>query len=120
MTKMILVLALVNSLQPAPIATPSNKFAWDQDAPSLSQAQAYTYKYYLDNSPTGGSFSGVICTGTATPFNCSVPVPSMSQGTHSMTLTSSNVAGESSKSSPFVFDFVATPGTPGNIRIIGG
>lgn len=117
--KLLVVWMTIISFQPPPIATTANKFIWDQDAPGLTDAQAYTYKYYIDNSPTGGSFNNVICSGTTAPFTCSVQVPSMSQGTHSMTLTAGNVAGESSKSSPFVFAFVGTPGTPGNIRIGG-
>jgi hypothetical protein len=98
-------------------ATGNNKFAWDQSAPLLSDAQAYTYKYYPDGSTTAVTFVGVTCTGTASPFQCEVPIPAFTPGNHTIQLTATNIAGESAKSSPFAFTFVVTPATPANIRI---
>lgn len=104
--------------QQPPIGTATQRFAWDQEAPTLADAQAYTYKYYPDSSTTGIAFTGVTCSGTASPFTCSAPIPAFTPGNHTITITASNVAGESAKSNPFAFNFVVTPGVPNNIRII--
>lgn len=101
-------------------ASSNQKFAFDISAPTLVDAQGYTYKYYPDNSPTGIPFVGVVCAGTTSPFTCNVSIPAFTPGNHSIQLTASNVAGESLKSSPFVFVFVVTPSIPFNIRIISG
>lgn len=125
MKKILLALALAISsvviiAQQPPIGTATQKFAWDQDAPTLADAQAYTYKYYPDGSATGVTFAVVTCSGAATPFTCSAPIPAFTPGNHTITLTASNIAGESAKSNPFGFSFVVTPGVPNNIRIISG
>ena len=118
MKKILLVpsILLITSLLYAQ-AIPTSKFAWDQSAPDLTTVQAYTYKHYDDNSATGVAFVGVTCTGTASPFTCVVNIPAYTPGNHSITLSASNVAGESVKSAPFAFVFVVTPGSPANIRI---
>ncbi len=93
------------------------KFAWDQAAPDLASAQAYTYKHYDDGATTGVAFTAVTCTGTQSPFQCEVLIPAYAPGSHSITMTAGNVAGESVKSAPFVFTFVVTPGAPAGIHI---
>ena len=101
-----------------PVAGPKSSFVFNQAAPLLTDAQGYTYRYYLDN---GGAltFVNVTCTGTATPWTCQVLVPSMTQGSHSITLTATSAAGESPQSVPFAFAFVANPPTaPTSIRVI--
>lgn len=113
-----LLLPTVISAQPQ---TGSNqRFAWDQSAPTLTDAQSYVYKYYPDASTAGVAFSNVVCSGSASPFTCSVLIPAFTPGNHSITLTASNAAGESAQSSPFAFVFVVTPSVPSNIRIISG
>ena len=104
--------------QQPPPATATQKFAWDQDAPTLADAQGYTYKYYPDGSATGVTFQNVTCTGATSPFVCSAPIPAFTPGNHTITVTAGNIAGESAKSSPFAFNFVVTPGVPNNIRIV--
>lgn len=96
---------------------PGQKFFWGQPAPDLATAQAYTYKHYDDGAVTGTAFTGVVCSGTASPFNCEVLIPAYTPGNHSITITATNIAGESPKSSPFAFTFVVTPGTPVGIGI---
>lgn len=93
-------------------------FAWNQTAPVLADAQAYTYKYYPDGSSTGVTFTGVVCTGTTSPFTCTAAIPAFTPGNHSITLTAANAAGESVQSAPFAFRFVVTPGTPSGLRIV--
>ena len=121
MRKALLTLAIVSITATlyaqAPIGIPTSKFAWDQSAPVLADAQAYTYKYYPDNAATGVTFTGVTCTGTVSPFQCEVNIPAFTPGSHSVTFTATNAAGESAKSSPFAFAFVVTPAIPSNIRI---
>lgn len=93
------------------------KFAWDIAAPDLVSAQGYTYKFYADGATTGTPFVGVVCSGTAAPFQCEVTIPAFTPGNHTLTVTATNVAGESPKSTPFVFTFVVTPASPANIHI---
>lgn len=102
---------------PPPQATVNNRFEWDQVAPSVNEAALYVFKYYLDNGTVGVTFASVSCVGTLSPFLCSVSVPNMNQGAHTIQLTASNTAGESPKSAPFAFAFVVQPGAPANIRI---
>lgn len=101
-------------------AIPTSKLGWDQDAPTLSDAQAYTYKYYADGSSTGAVLSNVTCTGSTSPFVCTAPFPAFTPGNHSIKLTASNLAGESSSSLPLDFTFIVTPSVPRGLRIIGG
>lgn len=117
MKRICLVLLLLAAPAAAQQGSSNQKFSWDQSAPTLVDAQAYTYKYYPDSAPVGIVFTGVICAGTASPFVCSVNIPAFTPGNHSIQLTASNLAGESTKSSPFAFVFVVTPSVPANIRI---
>lgn len=118
MKKLLLAFLLFASVASAqPPASSNQRFSFDEAAPTLADAQAYTYKYYPDGNATGVTFTGVTCSGTASPFLCSVLIPAFTPGNHSITLTATNVAGESAKSSPFAFVFVVTPSVPANIRI---
>lgn len=101
-------------------AIPTSRLGWDQDAPTLADAQAYTYKYYADGSTTGVALTGVTCTGSASPFTCSAAFPAFTPGNHRITLAASNLAGESAKSNPLDFTFIVTPAVPTGLRIIGG
>lgn len=114
---LLLLLVFTNLGEAQTPGSSNQKFTWDQSAPTLADAQAYTYKYYPDGAGTGIPFTGVACTGSASPFVCSVSIPAFTPGNHSITLTASNIAGESPKSAPFAFVFVVTPSVPGNIRI---
>lgn len=122
MKKILLIITFLTCAAPAfaqnPVAGPNSKFAWTQGADVLSDAQTYTYRMYLDAAGPA-TFVGVTCVGTASPFTCQVTVPSMTQGTHSMTITATSAAGESPHSTPFTFTFVANPPqTPTGMRII--
>lgn len=114
--KLLLALLL---LQPSPVGSSNQKFAWDQVATDLATAQSYTYKYYADGATLGAVFTNVTCTGTVSPFTCSVPIPAFMPGQHTIVISANNEAGESDKSAPFAFAFVVTPGKPTNIRIGG-
>lgn len=97
--------------------TGANKIGWDQAAPTLADAQGYTYKYFADAATAGIALAAVTCTGTTSPYQCEVPFPAFTPGNHTLTLTAGNLAGESAKSAPLSFAFVVTPGAPVNLRI---
>lgn len=117
-------LTLLLALLVVPVTTlaqttgvPGQKFVWEQPAPDLATAQAYTYRHYDDGASTGTVLTSVTCAGTASPFQCEVLIPAFTPGSHATAVSASNMAGESPKSDPFMFTFVVTPGTPANIRI---
>jgi hypothetical protein len=101
-------------------ATPTSKVAWTQVADSLATANGYGYKYYADASTTGVVFpTPVTCTVTGTTFNCVVNIPTFTQGMHSITVTASNVGGESPKSAALSFTYVVpVPAAPTVLKII--
>ena len=102
-------------------ATTANKIAWDQVAPSLVEAQAYTYKYYPDAATAGVTLTNVTCVSVPAPsgavIQCEVPFPAFTPGNHALSLTASNTAGESAKSLPLSFAFVIIPSAPAALRI---
>ena len=112
-----LMYANIANAQTPPVASANNKLQWGQPAQDLSTASAYTYKWYLDGSATGTSFTGVTCTGTG-PYQCIVMFPPVSQGNHIIKISASNAAGESPLSDPFSFTFVGKPLQPTNLQIV--
>ena len=96
-------------------AAANKSLAWDQTGATATEAQAYTFTYYPDGALVGVVLTGVTCAGT--PVACSVPFPAFTPGAHTLTLTATNIAGESVKSNPFAFVFVVVPSAPVNIRI---
>lgn len=114
-TLVILFLSLMPVYGQSAIST--SKIGWDQDATTLIEAQGLTYKYYADASVTGVAFVTVSCVGTVSPYQCEVAFPAFTPGTHSITLTAGNLAGESIKSLPLGFTFVVIPTAPKNLKI---
>ena len=104
----ICLFGVVNALAQA---TPTSRLGWFQAAPTLAEAQAYTYRYYRDADSTPNLFTSVICTGTASPFSCSAPFPTFTNGNHRITLTAANAGGESLGSTPLDFSFTNPTGT---------
>jgi len=98
-------------------ASAGKKLAWDQVAPSLAEAQGYIYKFYSDGSNVANTMTSTTCTGTTAPFTCTNNFPPFTPGPHTLTITASNSAGESAKSTVFTFTFVVVPSTPTNIRV---
>lgn len=111
------MLVLVGNAR-AQTGTPTNGLAWDQAATDQATAQAYTYRYYPDGSASGTVLSGVVCSGTASPFTCRVNFPAFTPGAHTLQTTAANVAGESVKSAVFSFTFVVQPSAQTNLRIV--
>ena len=118
MVRLSIVLCLMcwPALLSAQTATPSSKLLVDQAAPDLASANGYTYRYYPDGVATGVVIS-MVCTGTVSPFVCSAAFPAFTPGSHSLTLTAANIAGESAKSTALTFQMVVTPSAPVNPRI---
>jgi hypothetical protein len=122
-TMLLAVLAAVLFLptNAAAQATGSSKITFDQAAPDLATAQGYTFKHYDDSLTVGVALTGVTCAAKVPPvtgtFACVGSFPAETPGSHSLTLTSANVAGESLPSVPFAFVFVVIPTPPTNIKI---
>ena len=100
-----------------PTPTPSSFLTWDQpNVVSTAEAQAYTYQYYADGATAGVAVTSVTCSGVA-PTVCRAPFPAFTPGSHTITLTASNLAGTSPQSTLFTFTFVVVPSAPQNIRV---
>ena len=106
--------------QGGPNLGPEDFFAWNQAAPSLNDANGYSYKYYLDGAVTGSVFLTVTCSGTASPFDCRGKPPAFAPGNHTITLTAASASGESPQSAPFGFVYGNPPISPNNIRVVKG
>lgn len=113
---MFSILLLIIPVQLSAQATINNKILFDQGAIDLATANSYTYKYYPDNAAVGVNLP-TVCTGTSSPFTCSAAFPAFTPGSHTLTITASNIAGESPKSSVLSFTFVIIPSIPTNVRI---
>jgi|SRR3990172_772177 len=98
-------------------ATGTSRLVLDQAGPSLVDVNAYIYKYYPDSATVGITLTGVVCSGSSSPFVCVVNFPAFTPGSHTLTLSASNVAGEGPKSSSISFTFVVLPSAPINLRI---
>ena|ERR1035437_5972482 len=96
--------------------TSTNKLIWNQAAADLATAQGYTYAMYPDGG-TKVALTGVTVTGATSPFACQVPFPTFTPGVHSVTVTASDIAGESPQSTACAFQFVVIPLAPTNLSI---
>ena len=114
-----LVFTLVASSAFAQVATPVSKLTWDQAGQDLATVQAYTYRHYDDGGTPGVVFPLVSITvvGTSSPFTVSALFPAFTPGQHTVTVSASNVAGESGKSNSLAFNFVIQPVAPSNLRL---
>ena len=112
---MVLGFSVVASAQ----ATQASKIGWDQPAPDLATASAYSYKHYDDSGTTGITLTPTTCTGTVSPFQCQAAFPAFTPGAqHTIALTATNQAGESLKSTALPFTFIVIPNPPQNVHII--
>lgn len=104
-------------------ARPSDKFAWTQDAGSLTTVQSYRYELELD-AVIQATALVTTCTGTDSPFNCSAPIPAVTPSNHSVRIRAVDVSGSSPLvgdwSDVFTFVMKAIPSKPAGIKIIPG
>jgi hypothetical protein len=75
----------------------------------------------LSNAAVCTPASPTYVPGPGTNVSCLVTIPAQAAGQITLAMTASNAAGESSQSSPFVFNSVAAlptiPAPPGNLRV---
>lgn len=134
MNKIMMALAIVLSLagvaqaQTVVVVTAGSKLVWDLPAADLGEANALTVMAYLDTVRIVPVLPGKTCTGTTSPFTCTVPLPSMTDGPHILTITMwkpGNIttglpAIEGPHSDPFAFVWssvaVVPPAKPLNLR----
>lgn len=116
-TAKLLICGVILIASSVAVYSQSRNVVWDQTAGVLLEAQTYTYRHYIDGATTGTILNGVSCVGSSSPFQCSAPLPTLSNGWHTIQLTASNLDGESAKS-PLTGFGVGVPGAPTNVRII--
>lgn len=111
-----------SSLFAQTVATPNSQYGWTQaQTATPAAALALTYKQYLDAGTTSTVLTGV--TAIATPSvaqssDCLAPIPPMTVGVHSVTISASNASLESAKSTSITFTMAIVPATPSNFRIV--
>jgi len=116
----MLLISTPLTAQSIPVAGPTNRLGFVQDAQDLQTAQNYVYREYLDNSIVPVIMTNVTCTGNQTPFQCVGDFPpGMQQGQHSIMLSAANIVAEGPKSNPFIFVFITNaPIPPDQIHIV--
>lgn len=117
---LLLVALAIPALAGAQTVTPANKLGFNELGPDLLTVQAYTYKVYADGGGVGVA-TATLCTAPVLPdtagFTCTFPFPAFTPGSHTLTVTATNAAGESAKSAPISFTMIVTPVAPGGLRI---
>lgn len=115
------VLAYAGAAQAQTTVTPTNKLVWNEQGPDLPTVQAYVFKVYADGAAAGTVAAAVVCGVRQLPdttgFTCFLPFPAFTPGSHTLTLTASNAAGESAQSAALAFTMLVTPVVPGGLRI---
>lgn len=119
---LVAIPAAVSAQTVPPIAGTNRKLAWDQDAPTLPDANSYVYRIYADAQTAPSILVGVLCVNPGTvgaPFVCQVKFPAFVPGNHVVTVTAGaglDPTAESLPSTPFAFQFVVVPTSPKNVR----
>lgn len=116
-----LLLVLLASSAEAQTAIPGSSLGWDQAADSAAEAGALLYEAAFDGlAPV--ALSGVVCTGTVSPFQCAAPLVGLRNGAHMVAVRAVAVVDgtrlESPLSAVFNFLWVAVPNAPSNLRIV--
>lgn len=101
--------------------------AWEQLGASPAVAQTFIYRAYFDGQ-AGVILQGVVCTQSGTVAECRAPLPTPSNGEHTLFLTGANAAGEGERSGTIRFTYpppdtppaptIGTPIAPQNLWII--
>lgn len=120
-TLIALALAVAVWSQSVPRATAGMRLAWDQDAESLADAQAYRFTAYVDGATTGAVVTAT-CSGAASPFECVAPLPVTSLGTHTVVIAAQTVfdgglLSDEARSAAFTFRVVEPASAPGRLRL---
>jgi hypothetical protein len=100
--------------------TPASTIAWDQQAPSLTAAQGYTYTLQVDGTRQPAPTTAT-CSGTSAPYTCQAAFPALTPGPHTIAVSAATVvngvAAESAFSAPLSVLMVVAPAVPANLRI---
>jgi hypothetical protein len=101
---------------------------FDQAAPSLTLANSFQYRVFLNGSTTG-QVEAVTCTGTASPFKCRLTrnngqilgTAAVPGSTHTVTITAAELLSDgtyatSTQSAVCSFRIAVPPATPVNLR----
>lgn len=112
---LVFLFAVTLSAQ-GPTAIPGATLVWDQPNATAPEAQGFTYRYYPDGATTGVVLGSVLCGGSPV-VTCAAPFPAFTPGSHTLTLSAGNLAGEGPKSVPLGFVFVVAPSAPVQLRI---
>lgn len=119
----VLVLALLFASLSARAQTPilgTERLKWGQAASDLTTAQGYSYRSIIDGAASS-AVAGVTCAGSASPFQCSAPVPMVTAGVHEIRLVARLSAGgltlDSAPSAPFSVQMLQAPTAPVNLGI---
>jgi hypothetical protein len=109
--------------QAVPVIAPTgNQLQWNQAGPDLPTVQGYVYTALVDGSTTPTSLTAT-CSGTASPFTCTAPLPVVTPGQHTMTVTAAQVLTGGTQltgtpSAQCAYDIAATPAQPTNLQIV--
>lgn len=109
----ILLFAIPAAAQDTVIVGQPLVIEWDQDAPNLAEAQAYSYR--LNITPADDQvLSSVTCIATAVPttFTCSAPMLALTVGTFTMDMQATYNGLTSVNSTPYTLNVVAAPTAP--------
>lgn len=102
------------------IAPTGNAICWDQVAQDLPTAQSLIYQSSTDNGPIVAITP--TCSGTSSPFTCQIPLPAITPGAHSVSVTASTKLSDGSllTSTAGIFTYIigTPPSPPSNFRII--
>lgn len=102
-----------------PTITATSKLVWDQDAPDVATAQAYTYQVFVDGVQVTTWVSNLVV--IATPIVgtqlATASFPPLSVGNHSITLTATNAVGASAQSVALAVTVLGVPAIPKNLRV---
>lgn len=127
-TLLTLVVLLVPSFAMAQTYTTSSQFKWDAptNAMDAADAAAFTYRAYINGSPTGVILNFVACLPAVAPdvvFSCSAPMaasllPAVNKRKTSVYVTAEDtttpVSGESGPSNVFIVN--RKPNNPTTLR----
>lgn len=104
-------LALAQSNQPISVQ-------WQQPDATPSEALNFSYRYYLDGDTTGVILKSILCGTSNLVTQCAAPLPSPSNGIHTIVLRAENEFGLSEPSNSLTFKYPGVPTSPVNVKVV--
>lgn len=92
----------------AQTATPSSSLAWDQLGQAPALASGATYRLYVDGAVVGSTVASVTCAvgPSVADATCVAPLPPLTAGQHTVTLSQIIDSAESPQSIALTFSVV--------------